>query len=81
MTEEILLRPNVEPILGWQWNEQPRAQWPAWVQRSCQIINGNLVHDFGCGRQVVYPGEWLTRSLDGEEAFYGDDEIKRGFGR
>jgi len=77
----IILTPNVEPLLGWQWQDQPRTEWPTWVQRSCRIIDGHLVHDVGRGRQVLYVGEWLTKSLDGEQVFYEDDEIRRGFGR
>ncbi len=76
----MMLHHNVDPIRGWQWIGQPHAEWPSWVQRTCQIINGYLVHDATRGgRQVLYIGEWLTETLDGEQVFYGDAEITKGF--
>lgn len=75
----ITIRQRVEPMQAWQWTGQPRALWPAWVQRCCELRKGELCHMRQSGDQFVYRGEWLVKELDGDAVSYTDDEIQREF--
>ena len=45
-------------IQAWQWNGQPRAEWPAWVEAALLANGGLAIVGF---RDKVYKGDWLVR--------------------
>jgi len=72
-----LYRPRSQPVQAWQCTSSTRT--PGWVVRSCLWLGGEIVLDRPSGRQVVLPGEWLVRTLDGEILWYPADEFEREY--
>jgi hypothetical protein len=77
-------RPSNTALIAWQFSGQPLYEWPNWVQSSCSLQRGDdgqleLRHERRSGAQIVYPGEWLVRDLDGGICFYTDAEIRKQF--
>jgi hypothetical protein len=45
-------------IQAWQWNGQPRPDWPDWLE-AVLLADGRLA--IGGIRDKVYRGDWLVR--------------------
>ncbi|MGE4061975.1 MAG: hypothetical protein AB7E79_01285 [Rhodospirillaceae bacterium] len=45
-------------IQAFQWNGQPRAEWPEWLE-AVLLADGRLA--IGGVRDKVYKGDWLVR--------------------
>lgn len=79
----LTLRPRTEPVTAWQFTGQPETEWPAWVRRCCRpvAIDGAAAarHERQSGAQILYPGEWLVRDLDGAITFYTGREVEAHF--
>jgi len=72
-----IAHPRTQPVQAWQFEDFATA--PAWVTRECFFNGTHLIHDRQSGRQVVYPGEYLVRDMDGGVNFYTKAEFERAF--
>ncbi len=45
-------------IQAWQWNGQPRSEWPQWLE-AVLLADGGLA--IGGIRDKIYKGDWLVR--------------------
>ena len=74
----MIVHPRTQPAQAWRFTDFSEAPW--WVRRECFMRGGELIHERQSGRQVVYPGEYLVRSLDGGVDCYTAAEFAREFG-
>ena len=76
----MLVHKKAPPYRAWQYQlEGPR---PEWVERiTATNDDGELFHTRISGRQVLYPGEWLVRDMDGAVVYYSDEEFNDTFDR
>ena len=80
MTGEIRVRrraPNT--LIAWQWNGQPREEWPEWIVSRVGVVAVGipfLVYERRSGRQWLRPGEWLICDLDGGIKWMPDDVFR-----
>lgn len=72
-----LYRLRSQPVQAWQYDDY--YDMPRWVKMECLVNDGNLILDRRSGRQLVNPGEWLVRDLDGGIVWYSHEEFERTF--
>jgi len=73
-----LYRPITQPVQAWCYLRD--SDMPVWVSMCCSINDhGRFVLDRPSGRQLVNPGEWLVRTLDGEIMWMPDDEFRKEY--
>jgi hypothetical protein len=62
------------------WKYDITAPLPVWVANCTELRdNGELLLRRRSGLQLVLPGEWLIRDLDGEPAWVTDEEFRRDY--
>jgi len=70
-----MYRQRTQPVQAWQCGRD----MPAWVMLTCVVVGDDLVLDRPSGRQVVNPGEWLVRDLDGGVTWFPPEEFEECF--
>lgn len=76
----MIVTPKQLPREAWRYTGQPYHEWPAWV-RGCV---GEVEEGVPClvrksGRQILHPGEWLIRDLDGDPEWLTHDRMCREY--
>ena len=74
----MLVHKKAPPYRAWQYQKEgPRPDWVARIV--AHNDDGELFHVRPSGRQVLYPGEWLVRDMDGAVVYYSDEEFNELF--
>lgn len=75
--------PKTEPRDAWQYvPEQGAFEWPLWVLNSTSWGGENEDDLFlvrRSGKQLVKPGDWLIRDLDGDPERLTDAEMRKQY--
>ena len=73
----VLVSRNVPVIDAWQY--QPGKHFPTWVRQYLEQRDEELLLKRMSGKQLLLPGEWVVRDLDGDPEWYTSDDFFKTF--